>query len=280
MTTDWRNILVHLDGAEGAANRLLMGRRLAVDHQARLAALHAAIPAGLLVPVGGEGAAAMSESLAQLDTDRRDGSRSAFDAVQGEAGVDASWGELTGVTAEDDFIRAAMLADVVVLGQHDPAAAALSGMPAAFAERVLARSGRPCIVVPYAIPAGGPLATVVVAWKETPEAVRAVVAALPLLRNASRVHVLTWGGTHAAAPGPLADLPAWLAAHDVPASASHSEGGEPGDLGDLLLSRCADLGGDLLVMGCYGHSRAREWLLGGASRTVLSSMTLPVCMAH
>ena len=280
MTTDWRNILVHLDGAEGAANRLLMGRRLAVDQEARLAALHAAIPAGLLVPVGGEGAAVMSESLAQLDTDRRDGSRGAFDAVQGEAGVDASWGELTGVTAEDDFIRAAMLADVVVLGQHDPAAAALSGMPAAFAERVLARSGRPCIVVPHAMPAGGPLATVVIAWKETPEAVRAVVAALPLLRNASRVHVLTWGGTQAAVPGPLAGLPAWLAAHDVPASASHSDGGEPGDLGDLLLSRCADLGSDLLVMGCYGHSRAREWLLGGASRTVLSSMTLPVCMVH
>ncbi|HEY1231506.1 MAG TPA: universal stress protein, partial [Ramlibacter sp.] len=45
-------------------------------------------------------------------------------------------------------------------------------------------------------------------------------------------------------------------------------------------SRCADLGADVLVMGCYGHSRAREWLLGGASRTVLSSMTLPVLMAN
>jgi nucleotide-binding universal stress UspA family protein len=51
-------------------------------------------------------------------------------------------------------------------------------------------------------------------------------------------------------------------------------------LGELLLSRVADLGADLLVMGCYGHSRAREWILGGASRTLLGAMTVPVLMAH
>ena len=51
-------------------------------------------------------------------------------------------------------------------------------------------------------------------------------------------------------------------------------------MGDLLLSRAFDLDADLLVMGCYGHSRAREWVLGGTSRTVLQSMTLPVLMAH
>ena len=51
-------------------------------------------------------------------------------------------------------------------------------------------------------------------------------------------------------------------------------------LGELLLSSAFDLGADLLVMGCYGHSRAREWVLGGASRSILQSMTLPVLMAH
>ena len=51
-------------------------------------------------------------------------------------------------------------------------------------------------------------------------------------------------------------------------------------LGELLLSRAFDLQADLLVMGCYGHARAYEWVLGGASRTVLKSMTLPVLMAH
>ena len=60
----------------------------------------------------------------------------------------------------------------------------------------------------------------------------------------------------------------------------HRDPGEPAEIGELLLSRCADLSADLLVMGCYGHSRAREWVLGGTSRTVLHSMTLPVLMAH
>ena len=55
---------------------------------------------------------------------------------------------------------------------------------------------------------------------------------------------------------------------------------EPGDVGERLLSRAADLDADLLVMGCYGHSRAREWVLGGATRTVLRSMTLPVLLCH
>jgi nucleotide-binding universal stress UspA family protein len=60
----------------------------------------------------------------------------------------------------------------------------------------------------------------------------------------------------------------------------HLEPGEPEGLGEILLSRLSDLGADLLVMGCYGHSRAREWTLGGASRTILASMTVPVLMAH
>ena len=60
----------------------------------------------------------------------------------------------------------------------------------------------------------------------------------------------------------------------------HREVAPAREVGELLLSKAADLGADLLVMGCYGHGRAREWVLGGASRTVLQSMTVPVLMAH
>ena len=60
----------------------------------------------------------------------------------------------------------------------------------------------------------------------------------------------------------------------------HWEGPETSSIGELLLSRTYELQADLLVMGCYSQSRAREWLLGGASRTLLESMTLPVLMAH
>ena len=67
--------------------------------------------------------------------------------------------------------------------------------------------------------------------------------------------------------------------HGVPA-VMHDAQEEPAELGELLLSRASDFDADLLVMGCYGHTRAREWLLGGVSRTVLQSMTLPGLMAH
>jgi nucleotide-binding universal stress UspA family protein len=60
----------------------------------------------------------------------------------------------------------------------------------------------------------------------------------------------------------------------------HRGGPPTRELGELLLSLAADLQADLLVMGCYGHGRAREWALGGATRTVLRSMTLPVLMVH
>lgn len=280
MTTDWRNIIVHLEGPDGAANRLLVARKVAAGHGARLAALHAALPAGLLVPMGGSGMAEIALAMGQLDIERRDGSRGAFDALLRQAGMDASWGEMAEVSADEDFIRCAMLADLVVLGQTQPEVAS-RGMPASFVPGVLARCGRPCLVVPHSMRVSDdPVKTVVIAWKETPEAVRAVVGALPMLRKASRVHVLTWGGRDLPARGPVPDMPAWLRTQGVQASVQHEAGEEPRDVGELLLSRCADLGADVLVMGCYGHGRAREWLLGGVSRTLLACMTLPVLMAH
>ena len=280
MTTDWRTIIVHLEGADGAANRLLVARKAAAQHGARLAALHAALPAGLLVPLAGSGMAGIALAMGQLDTDRRDGSRGAFDVVLRQAGMDASWAEMAEVSADEDFVRCAMLADLVVLGQPQPDVAS-RGMPASFVPRVIAQCGRPCLVVPHAMRVDDePVKTVVIAWKETPEAVRAVVAALPMLRKAAQVHVLTWGGKDQPARGPLPDLPAWLRTQDIQASVHHEAGDEPRDVGELLLSRCADLGADVLVMGCYGHGRAREWLLGGVSRTLLACMTLPVLMAH
>ncbi len=78
---------------------------------------------------------------------------------------------------------------------------------------------------------------------------------------------------------PGADIALHLARHGVKAQAERTvSAGIP--IGELLLSRAADLGADLLVMGAYGHSRVRELLLGGATRSILASMTIPVLMSH
>jgi nucleotide-binding universal stress UspA family protein len=115
-----------------------------------------------------------------------------------------------------------------------------------------------------------------VAWKATRESARALGAAIPLLRGASSVSIAIDENT------PRAEqdlLQAYLHRHGVQA-ASHLLPGTHSTAGEAILSLAADVGAELVVMGCYGHSRAREFVLGGASRTVLDSMTVPVLMAH
>jgi nucleotide-binding universal stress UspA family protein len=174
----------------------------------------------------------------------------------------------------------ALYADLLVLGQRNPADEAARSLPPDFVESVLLASGRPALVLPYVGWNGAVGDSVAIAWKETPEAARAVRAAIPILQRAGRVHVLAWGGEEAPrVSGDALDLERYLRLHRVQVT-WHREGGEPRELGELLLSRVFDLGADLLVMGCYGHGRAREWILGGVSRTILDAMTLPVLMAH
>jgi nucleotide-binding universal stress UspA family protein len=154
-------------------------------------------------------------------------------------------------------------------------------LPFDFVESVVIASGKPALVIPtirLAEPVGR---VVLVAWKETREAARAVSAALPLLQKAGKVHVAIWedpSSVKELAQAPL-DIAQSLRAHGVEAEV-HRHGPASREVGEFLLSRATDLSADLIVMGCYGHGRAREWVLGGASRTVLQSMTVPVLMAH
>ena len=109
------------------------------------------------------------------------------------------------------------------------------------------------------------------------ESAHAVSAAVPFLRLAKGIHLAL--ADDAAAEDADA-LEGYLRLHGVQAPLRHHAAVLSDEPGAGLLSLAADRGADLLVMGCYGHSRARELVLGGASRTVLNSMTVPVLMAH
>jgi nucleotide-binding universal stress UspA family protein len=218
--------------------------------------------------------------LAEVDEERCSQALKVFDEAMNTPGPLATWGRSRDMPVVGAFAQQALFADLLVLGQYDPTDPANSCVPADFPEAVLAASGRPALIVPYIRPAPPLADTIVIAWKETREAARAVSAALPLLQRAQRVHVLAWG--EEAAPGIEGtglDLGAYLRLHRV-AATWHREGPEPDAIGEVLLSRAFDFGADLLVMGCYGHGRAREWVLGGATRTILRSATMPVLMAH
>jgi nucleotide-binding universal stress UspA family protein len=118
-----------------------------------------------------------------------------------------------------------------------------------------------------------------VAWDSSLEAARAIGNALPLLRQASSVTVAQFNaGDAAALAAESLDLTAWMGRHGIKAQVAQQRTGI--DEGDALLSLAANLQAGLLVMGGYGHTRFRELLLGGVTKTVLASMTAPVLMAH
>ena len=122
----------------------------------------------------------------------------------------------------------------------------------------------------------------IVAWNGSREATRAVHDALPLLRMAKSVSVFSIAATPADLPEsrwPGADIAAHLARHGVKVATGHTVA-DPISIGDALLNRASDDGADLIVMGAYGRSQLREFVLGGATRDVLRTMTVPVLLSH
>jgi nucleotide-binding universal stress UspA family protein len=275
---NYKSILVHLDNGARAAARLEIAVKLARQHNAHLVGLHAltlfSLPSYALAEAG--------NSI--LDFQRRSAAESAqrartlfTRAVESEGLPSTEWRQ-----SSDDALEAVALharyADLVVVGQADPGDD--GGVAPEFPAMLTLAAGRPVMIVPYV----GRFETVgkriLVAWNAGRESTRALTDALPQLRLADTVSVVAFnprGPDHGQVPG--ADIGLYLARHGVPVEVSHYRA-EDIDTGNQLLSRAADLGSDLIVMGAYGHSRLRETVMGGVTRTILESMTVPVLMSH
>jgi nucleotide-binding universal stress UspA family protein len=274
-----KSLLVHLDASPRAALRLDIAQALARRHLAELTALYAVLPTMLAVPWATvEGSGAVAAMLADVDREQRQRARAVVQAAASHAAV--TWHETGSEALVQEVLQHALYSDLVVLGQTDPGDAQAGALPPDLVASIIVDAGKPALVIPYAGSFGASAQKVLVAWKPTREAARAVTAALPWLRCAEEVHLACasgeGGGRDSAA---LASLRHWLELHEVGAKVEdHSVAAA--QAGEALLSLAADTDAQLLVMGCYGHSRAREWVLGGATRCVLRSMTLPVLMAH
>ncbi|MGJ7556842.1 universal stress protein [Variovorax sp. RB3P1] len=270
-----RSILLHLDSSARAVERMRLSRQLAETFDAQVTAQPCTLSSLMRYPFALEGAAEAVAIMQSLDKEARDRMHAAFAAQSAgsrrmhwlEPMPDAPWG----------FARRALYADLLVLGQRDRNDPLDAELPADFLTSVLVDSGRPALVLPCVGPVAPIGHTVLLAWKETRESARAVTAALPWLHTASRVHAVSYGGDAEVALQGLRD---YLRAQGVVEPTLHFGDKDEGDVGNRLLSLSADLGADLLVMGCYGHSRAREWVMGGATLSILQSMTLPVLMSH
>jgi nucleotide-binding universal stress UspA family protein len=274
----YKTILVHIDPGKRCSVRVEVAIRLARQHDAHLVALHALAP---FEPPG----YVLAEMGPEIVEAHRHVAATAMARAESEFTRQVSAAGLRNVewrTAIDDPVDAMTLharyADLAVIGQMDASDRSL--VPANFPERLVLAAGRPVLILPSV----GSFATVgkriLVAWNPSREATRAVTDAIPLLRLADTVHVMavnSKAGEHGTVAG--ADIGLYLARHGVRVEVKSDHGAEI-DVGNELLSRAADLDADLIVMGGYGHSRLREWVLGGATRTILEAMTAPVLMSH
>lgn len=278
----YQAILVHADHAPGAPARMELAiclaqacgahlTGLACTGLSRYAALQAMGSPGPLIEAGLQRWREQAQaSLAMLAALARDRASTAPTLL------------LLEDDAEDGLMRQAPFNDLLILGQTDPhhhAPGVIRDLP----QYLLLHSGRPLLLVPHANggDATAPFHHPLLAWDGSRQATRAISDALPLLKRAHTVTLLMLNpepqpGRPDAEAG--ADMAQFLARHGVAVNVMLERTNV--DTGSALLCVAAELHCDLLVMGGYGHRRAREIVLGGATRTVLADMGLPVLISH
>jgi nucleotide-binding universal stress UspA family protein len=279
---DYKTILVHLDASSRSTERLEVAMRFALQFGAHLTGLYAARLRELPSNVRVDGSLLLTEEWRQLHRERATRVADEFRAHTARAGLDSAEARIV----ERDAVAAVELharyADLVVVGQPDPDEDhGVLGVPADFAERVVESIPRPALIVPYAgsFPRIGQ--RVLVGWDTSRSAARAIADALPLLKRAANVTVLVVNpeqtGDHGDLPG--ADIALYLARHGVKVEAmeNHTRDVDPGT---WIVSRAFDLDADLLVMGGFGHTRLRELVFGGVTRSVLGQAPLPVLIEN
>jgi len=276
----YRTILVHVDNTDAAPARIKLAADLARREGAHLIGTAlAGVPrymcSGSAFDISGQ---FVSDYLRQAEK-LADQALARFEELAERAEITsreqrrAEEDEYTGLCLH------ARYADLVVLGQTVPGGEAQGGPTSDLPQHVVLHCGRPVLMVP----AQGQFLDIgqrpVIAWNGSVEAARAVTAALPLLRRAGKVTVLMFASQGGAQPSePGADIAQYLARHGLDVQVKVCA--PASDAGHAILSEAAKLQADLLVMGAYGHSRFREMILGGATRTVLSELPLPVLMTH
>jgi nucleotide-binding universal stress UspA family protein len=277
----FKSILVHLDTGARAHTRFEIALELAHRFGARLTAVFSTYipePHAFLVMAG---TAEYYTAHQRQRHERGAAMERLFHAELARANVEGEWHAPMGY-ANDVVPPFARLADLVVLGQPD-ADDPESFVADQFVEHVVLSAGRPALLVPSAGSFDRPGQRVLIAWDGSREATRALHDALPFLTQADKVTLLTVDATRGEPPGyriPGADIALTIARHGVQVDVREIADDSATPVGDVLLSAAAGLQCDLLVMGAYAHSRLHEVILGGATRTILASMTLPVLLSH
>ncbi len=284
-------LLAIVDGTPSSSCALETALSLGQSFNCRVEVLHVELDAESSIPILGDGMSGavvsqMIDSLRETAKTRRDEASRIFDDLcvrkglavigsaeplkDGEFGV--SFTHVVGIEA-DEVSRRGVLADLTVLARPevDSDLDLSQSLDAALFD-----TGRPVLLVPASVPEDL-LKTVAIAWDGSREAARSVAIALPLLKQAQKVVVLT--ARESAVKAEPSELTNYLGGHGIDAKTWAFTPGEEA-VGAALLIEASKADASLLIMGAYGHSRLREMVLGGATRSVVNEAELPVFMAH
>lgn len=217
-----------------------------------------------------QGQASIRERLAELEAQFRDAIKNRAKYVDWRSALDFP---------SRFVLQQARCADIVITGGLSPAFSDAFAM--ASPKDLVMQTGRPLLVVPDRVDWLDPR-TVLVAWKDTTEARRAIADSLPLLRLASNIVIaeIPEDGERSAAEARVGDVVAWLARHGLIASARVPERREGGDAAQQLDDIANDLGAGLIVAGAYGHSRFRELVLGGMTQHLITQSARCALLSH
>ncbi len=295
--SDIRRVLILVNDSERSRVVATLGARLAAAHGAEASVLYAAAAPTIGAYITPEAASVALRMQAEADTARRERVTTWVAEASRHAGVPL---ELA-FAAGDPLATALQLsrtADLMVLGQRDPDAH--DGTPAGLAGQLITGAACPLLFVPYVNAQGVPPdqpprcgTRVMVAWSDTRESARALRDALPLLRRAAMVQLVRFSDERDDADLRLEPAVDYLRRHGIEADVAvlHTRPDSVAErmranwipdtpVGQALLSHAADVDADLIVMGGYGNPRLWELVLGGVTRTILQTMTVPVLMAH
>jgi nucleotide-binding universal stress UspA family protein len=225
-----------------------------------------AVPVDLIELQREENSKLASNAISRFETAGKKAAVSAETRV-----IDATFG-----SAPTLFAQIARRFDLAIVGQAQREQGATDAL---MIEGALFESGRPIIIVPYIQKRGLTLERVLACWDGGHTSARAINDAMPFLERAKAVDIVMVAEERKDDETAGAKLSEHLLRHGVKANVKRMAKGDIA-IEDVILSYAADSGADFLVMGGYGHSRLREFILGGVTRGILASMTVPVLMSH
>jgi nucleotide-binding universal stress UspA family protein len=270
----FKQVLVHVDPGSASEARLKYAIGLARSFGARLTGLTVTVsPAE--IPAAMIGDAQILNAAIDAARESADYAKQQFERLMRECGLATDWRNGEGNPAQVVGAEAAR-ADILVIGgqlRNDIDGGFYRLAPG----DVLMACGRPTIVLPEDLSIDFHAKRILLAWKNTPEAARAAHDAIPLLTQADEVilaEVASAGGWNGGYSISIEDMADHLRTHGAKITTARLEG-QAADAGDLLLDFGAKNRIDLIVAGAYGHSRVREWALGGVTASLLLRAQVP-----